>query len=109
MRLLRRAYSGYAARFRAVTDQTLALQLTVRGRVQGVFFRDSTRREAERRELAGWAANRPDGSVEVVLEGRAEDVRELAAWCRHGPRGAEVMNVEEREREVEGLRGFLVR
>ncbi|HWX75757.1 MAG TPA: acylphosphatase, partial [Solirubrobacteraceae bacterium] len=67
------------------------------------------RREAERRELAGWAANRPDGSVEVVLEGRAEDVRELAAWCRHGPRGAEVMNVEEREREVEGLRGFLVR
>jgi acylphosphatase len=92
-----------------VTDDALACQLTVRGRVQRVFFRDSVRREAQRRGVAGWAANLPDGTVEVVLEGRAADVRELISYCSRGPRRAEVTGVEVTQRTPEGLSGFQVR
>jgi acylphosphatase len=87
----------------------LACQLTVHGRVQGVFFRDSTRREAQRRGVAGWAANRPDGTVEIVLEGPAERVREVIAYCSRGPRGAQVTEVECSERAPQGLSGFVIR
>ena len=53
-----------------------------RGRVQGVWFRDSCRREALERDVAGWVANRFDGSVEAVFEGAEAAVAELVAWCR---------------------------
>jgi acylphosphatase len=92
-----------------VKDDALACQLKIRGRVQGVFFRDSVRREAQRRGVAGWAANLPDGSVEVVLEGRPADVRELISYSSRGPRGAEVTGVEVEERTPRGLRGFQIR
>ena len=92
-----------------MSDDTIACQLTVRGRVQGVFFRDSVRREAQRLGVAGWAANLPDGSVEVVLEGRPSDVRELLSYCERGPRRAEVTHVEVHARTPQGLRGFAVR
>ena len=92
-----------------MTDDALACQLTVRGRVQGVFFRDGVRREAQRLGVAGWAANLPDGSVEVVLEGRPSDVRELLSYCERGPRRAEVTHVDAHARTPQGLRGFAVR
>ncbi len=92
-----------------MSEDIIACQLIVRGRVQGVFFRDSVRREAQRRGVAGWAANRADGSVEVVLEGRAPDVRELVSYCQRGPRRAEVTGVEVRDRSPQGLRGFEIR
>jgi acylphosphatase len=92
-----------------VTDQPVAVCLRVRGRVQGVFFRDSARREAQRRGVAGWAANRRDGSVEMVLEGPPAAVFEVVEWSRHGPRSAHVTGVEVDERPLEGLRGFEVR
>lgn len=92
-----------------MTEDTLACQLTVHGRVQGVFFRDSVRREAQRRGAAGWAANLPDGTVAVVLEGRPTDVRELIDYCSRGPRGAEVSAVEVKDRPPEGLSGFHIR
>jgi acylphosphatase len=94
---------------RLVSDDTLACRLSVHGLVQGVFFRDGVRREAEQRGVAGWAANRPDGTVEVVLEGPAAGVRELVSYCSHGPRRAEVTHVEATERRPEGLSGFRVR
>jgi acylphosphatase len=81
----------------------------VRGRVQGVFFRDSARREAARAGVAGWAANRPDGRVELVLEGEGEAVERLIAFCRSGPSGARVEDVAVTEEEPEGLEGFDVR
>jgi acylphosphatase len=90
-------------------EATIACQLTVHGRVQGVFFRDSVRREARRRGVAGWAANRPDGTVEVVLEGPAAGVREVIAYCSRGPRGAEVTHVERSEIAPHGLNGFQIR
>ncbi len=88
--------------------ETVARELTVRGRVQGVNFRSATRREAERRGVSGWAANRPDGSVEIVLEGHAADVEEVIAYCRQGPRGAHVTDVAVRERERQRLSGFQI-
>ena len=66
----------------------------VRGRVQGVWFRDSTRREAERLGIAGHAINLPDGSVEVVAFGSPEALRELETWLHQGPRLAQVSRVE---------------
>ena len=84
-------------------------RVVVHGLVQGVFFRDSTRRLAQRHGVAGWVANRPDGAVEAVFEGEADAVERLVAFSRAGPRGAEVQSVEVSEEEPEGLRGFAVR
>ncbi|MEA2406777.1 MAG: acylphosphatase [Thermoleophilaceae bacterium] len=84
-------------------------RIVVHGRVQGVFFRDSCRREANARGVAGWIANRPDGAVEAVFEGESDAVAALVDFSGHGPRGAEVESVEESSEEPEGLRGFSIR
>jgi acylphosphatase len=84
-------------------------RVVARGRVQGVFFRDSTRRKADSRGVAGWVANRPDGAVEAVLEGEPEAVDALVSFMREGPRGAAVADVELADEEPEGLSGFDVR
>jgi acylphosphatase len=84
-------------------------RVVVRGDVQGVFFRDSTRRHAQQRGLAGWVRNNRDGTVEAVFEGEEEAVERLVDWCREGPRGAYVTSVDVTEEEPEGLSGFAVR
>jgi len=63
-------------------------RILVHGHVQGVFFRDSTRRLAERDGVAGWVRNRPDGAVEAVFEGEPQAVERLVRFAREGPRGA---------------------
>ena len=78
------------------------------GRVQGVFFRDSLRRAAQEAGVGGWAANLPDGSVEIVLEGPPEAVERLVALARVGPPDAEVREVEVTDEPPEGLRGFSI-
>ena len=78
----------------------------VRGRVQGVFFRDTTRRRAESLGVAGWARNRDDGAVEVVAEGEGDAVDRLVDYVRRGPGHAEVSDVDVTEEEPEGLSGF---
>lgn len=75
----------------------LRMHLLVQGKVQGVWFRDSTRRQAETLGLGGWVRNLPDGSVEVLVEGPEEGVRTLVRWCRQGPPRARVMGVLETE------------
>ena len=84
-------------------------RVVVHGHVQGVFFRDSARRLAERHELAGFVRNAPDGTVEAVFEGESEAVERLVAFCHEGPRGAEVERVDVADEEREGLQGFAVR
>jgi acylphosphatase len=84
-------------------------RVVVYGLVQGVFFRDSTRRLAQRHGVAGWVANRPDGAVEAVFEGKADAVDRLVAFSQKGPRGAQVESVEVIEEEPEGRSGFAVR
>ncbi len=83
-------------------------RLTVRGAVQGVFFRDSVRRLAAERGVAGSASNREDGAVEVVLEGSPKRVEELIAFCRLGPEYARVEAVDVADEEPEGLSGFRI-
>ena len=78
----------------------------VHGRVQGVFFRDTTRRQAAARGVTGWVRNRPDGTVEAVFEGEPDAVDRLLAVAGVGPPGARVDRVDTVEEEPEGLRGF---
>ena len=88
---------------------TVRRRVIVHGLVQGVFFRETTRRRAEAAGVAGWVANRPDGTVEAVLEGEPEAVERLARFCEQGPRGAIVEHVEVADDEPEGIVGFSVR
>jgi acylphosphatase len=81
-------------------------RVVVQGRVQGVFFRDSTRREAASRGVAGWVRNRDDGAVEAVFEGDSEAVDALVAFCRSGPSHADVDRVDVEGEQPEGLEGF---
>jgi acylphosphatase len=83
-------------------------RVVVRGHVQGVFFRETTRRRAQAAGVAGWVRNRPDGAVEAVFEGEQEAVDRLVAFCRAGPRGAEVDRVDVVAEEPERLDGFQV-
>ena len=83
-------------------------RVVVRGRVQGVFFRDSTRRMAAERGVAGWVRNRDDGAVEAALEGEERAVEEMVAFARRGPRDATVEDVEVIDEEPVGESGFSV-
>jgi acylphosphatase len=78
------------------------LQLHIRGRVQGVYFRASAQREARRLGLSGWVKNRPDGSIEIVAEGEELSIRELYGWAQKGPTAARVDRVETRWRGYTG-------
>jgi acylphosphatase len=83
-------------------------RVVAHGLVQGVFFRDSARRLAESRGVAGWVRNTADGSVEAVFEGPPEAVAPMVSFMHEGPRGAVVERVEVVEEKPEGLRGFAV-
>lgn len=82
---------------------------TVSGRVQGVFFRDSCRREALAAGVAGWVRNRSDGRVEAVLEGEPPAVERVLAWMRSGPPQASVGDVDVATEDPLGEHGFTVR
>ena len=84
-------------------------RIVAHGRVQGVFFRDSTRRLAEARGVAGWVRNRSDGTVEAVFEGEPQAVASMVEAVRRGPGHAEVSRVDVSEEQPEGLDGFDVR
>jgi acylphosphatase len=84
-------------------------RVVVHGEVQGVNFRDATRKEAERAGLSGWVTNRDDGAVEAVFEGDADAVERLVEWCRSGPSSADVEDVDASEEDPEGEPGFEVR
>ncbi|MEV7395916.1 acylphosphatase [Aeromicrobium sp. NPDC092404] len=86
----------------------ISRRVVVHGTVQGVFFRASCQREAAANGVAGWVSNRPDGSVEAVLEGDEAAVTAVVDWCRHGPPRAEVKDVEVSPEEPTGLSGFVV-
>ena len=81
-------------------------RLLVSGAVQGVFYRDTCRSEAEAAGVAGSVRNLPDGRVEVILEGEEAAVEEVIAWCRKGTSGSQVESIEITEEEPTGERGF---
>ena len=84
-------------------------RVVVHGRVQGVFFRETTRRLAEEQGVAGWARNTWEGTVEAVFEGPPEKVERLVDFVHRGPSSAWVERVEVFEEGEEGLVGFAVR
>ena len=83
-------------------------RVVVHGRVQGVFFRDTMRRMAQSRGVAGWVRNTPERTVEAVFEGEPQAVESMVRFCHHGPRGASVSRVEVAEEAPEGLTGFAI-
>lgn len=94
----------------ADTDETgiVRFRVIVSGRVQGVFYRDTCRRLADRLGVCGWVRNRSDGRVEAVIEGDRDDVGELLAWCREGPPRAIVTGVRVIDEPVAGEGPFRV-
>ncbi|HZQ26077.1 MAG TPA: acylphosphatase [Acidimicrobiales bacterium] len=84
-------------------------RVVVQGRVQGVFFRASLQREAELRDVHGWARNRGDGNVEAVLEGERTAVDAVVRWCHDGPPRAAVDSLEITSEEPQGETRFAVR
>jgi acylphosphatase len=91
------------------TSQRVARDVTVRGLVQGVFFRDSCRQVAAEHGVAGWVSNEPDGSVRAHLEGPAPAVEQLVGWMHAGPRHAVVDTVEVHDADLTGTSTFTVR
>ena len=85
-----------------MTDQRVGRRALVSGLVQGVFYRDSARREALRRGVAGSARNLPDGRVEVLLEGPPDAVAAVLEWLGRGPTHARVDTVEVTDEPVRG-------
>jgi acylphosphatase len=78
------------------------VELIIRGRVQGVFFRAAAQREARRLGITGWVKNRTDGSLELTAEGEEDSIRELTGWAQHGPSAARVDHVDVRWRGYSG-------
>ena len=85
---------------------TIRRRLLVSGRVQGVFYRDSCRQEAEEKGISGSARNLPDGKVEVILEGDEDAVERVTEWCRRGSDMARVDSVEVEDQDPQGESAF---
>jgi len=86
---------------------TAARRFTIRGRVQGVFFRDSTRRVAESLGITGHAINLRNGDVEVFACGEAEALEKLAIWLNDGPPMAQVTDVIQEDADWQSISGFV--
>jgi len=89
-------------------DNKVRARVTVRGRVQGVFFRGEARREALSLGLDGWVRNSPDGIVEAVFEGDRIHVERAIKWCRRGPPGARVDDLDATWEDPRGEEGFKI-
>lgn len=94
----------------AHSHEQARVQLTIEGRVQGVYFRGSTVQEAQKLGLTGWVMNCPDGSVKAVAEGQREQIDRLIAWCHQGPSGARVTKVAVQWEEPQNsFQGFAIK
>ncbi|MBP1924041.1 acylphosphatase [Halorubrum alkaliphilum] len=91
-----------------MTDSVRA-HVYVSGRVQGVYYRASTRDAAREKGVDGWVRNLDDGRVEAVFEGSESAVEAMVEWCHTGSRAADVADVDVTREEPEGVDGFEVR
>lgn len=89
--------------------KTVRAHLIISGRVQGVWFRASTREVAQKLGVNGWVRNIPGGRVEAVFEGDPEAVSKAIEWCHQGPPGARVEKVDVSWEEPQGEKGFTIR
>jgi acylphosphatase len=86
-----------------------AVHVLIHGRVQGVWFRASTRDQAAIEGVNGWVRNTSDGSVEVHIEGDSDAVERLVVWCHNGPPGARVDRIDAEEILPQGFKDFKIR
>lgn len=91
------------------SDDRVRTHVFVSGRVQGVFYRASTRDAARERGVDGWVRNLDDGRVEAVFEGPRPDVEEMVEWCHTGSTAADVEDVDATYDDPEGESGFEIR
>lgn len=87
-------------------NERVARRLRIHGRVQGVFYRESMRREAQRLGITGWVRNRTDGTVEALVEGEAAALEAMFAWAGRGPEDAQVTRVDSSDAAPEGAASF---
>jgi len=89
---------------------TSRVHVVISGRVQGVWFRATTKQKAEQLGLAGWVRNTSDGNVEAVFEGEENCVQKILDWCHHGPPFSKVENVEvKNESPTNGFDSFSIK
>ena len=74
-------------------EKTVQVRLKIKGHVQGVFFRHSTKQKAQELSLSGWVQNADDGTVEILASGTSEFIESFIAWCHKGPTRARVEQV----------------
>lgn len=86
----------------------LTVRINISGKVQGVFFRASSKKEAEKRNLTGWVKNTKDDKVEALVSGDADQIREFIDWCHQGPAGAIVNEVQVEEEHYKRFDGFKI-
>ena len=84
------------------------IRIIVHGKVQGVWFRQSTLKKANELGLSGYAKNLPDGTVRIEAEGSEKALQELLAWCREGPEHAKVRDISYEEDTVKNYEGFSI-
>ena len=82
--------------------------ILISGKVQGVFFRASTKEKADSLDITGLVRNEPDGCVYIEAEGEEEPLREFARWCHQGPPRAKVEKSDVRESALKGFTGFII-
>ena len=87
-------------------SERVARRLVIRGTVQGVWFRESMRIEADRMGITGWVRNRLDGSVEALVEGAPDAIEAIVRWAHRGPEAALVTSVEQAAANPENLARF---
>lgn len=89
--------------------EKIGIHCFVSGKVQGVWYRSSTQKQAEKLNITGWACNLPDGRVEVLACGDRERLALLFAWMKHGPELAEVTDITREEIPWQDYQGFETR
>ena len=82
--------------------------IKISGRVQGVFFRATTKAKAQNLDLVGFVRNEPDDSVYIEVEGEEENLKQFLDWCKSGPNHAEVSNLNIKEGELKNFSEFKI-
>lgn len=85
------------------------LNIRVSGKVQGVFYRQNTREQAQKNGICGWVKNQPDGTVYIEAEGEETALENFVAWCRRGPERARVTGVEVEEGTLNTYSSFEIK
>ncbi len=94
MHSLRHKAAGKVKNLKDLLIFMIEVSLIISGRVQGVFYRESAKKEAQKQDISGWVKNKSDGTVEVLAQGEEEKINQFIEWCKIGPSLADVAEVK---------------